>query len=86
MGTASEHECRAGEDRGFLWGLNSYWRYQAVPGGVIVEVESLTLSRDLPWGVGAVVRPLIDRVARESLARTLTSMRARFEPNQMAQR
>jgi putative flippase GtrA len=80
VGTADERERPHGEDRGFLWGLNSYWRYQAVPGGVVVEMESLTLSRDLPWGVGAVVRPLIDRVARESLVRTLTSMRARFEP------
>jgi hypothetical protein len=85
-GTPHERECLAGEDRGFLRGLNSYWRYQAVPGGVVVEIESLTLSRSLPWGVGAVVRPLIDRVARESLVRTLTSMRARFEPGQLARR
>ena len=80
-GTAGERECQPGDDRGFLWGLNSYWRYQAAPGGVLVEMESLTLSRDLPWGVGTVVRPLIDRVARESLVRTLTSMRVRFAPD-----
>ncbi len=80
LGMPTERECRAGEDRGFLWGLNSYWRYQAVPGGVFVELESLTLSRGLPWGLGAVIRPLIDRVARESLVRTLSAMRARFEP------
>jgi putative flippase GtrA len=85
-GTAGERECRPGDDRGFLWGLNSYWRYQAAPGGVLVEMESLTLSRDLPWGVGTVVRPLIDRVARESLVRTLTSMRARFAPGPQIRR
>jgi putative flippase GtrA len=78
LGEADEHECPPGADRGFLWGLNSYWRYQAVPGGVIVELESLTLSRGVPWGVGAVVRPLVDRVARESVTRTLASLRARF--------
>jgi putative flippase GtrA len=77
-GEANEYERPPGMDRGFLWGLNSYWRYQAVPGGVIVELESLTLSRGVPWGVGAVVRPLVDQVARESLTRTLVSLRARF--------
>jgi putative flippase GtrA len=77
-GEPDEHERPRGEDRGFLWGLNSYWRYQAVPGGVLVELESLTLSRGVPWGVGAVVRPLVDQVARESMTRTLTALRARF--------
>jgi putative flippase GtrA len=77
-GEEDEHERPPGVDRGFLWGLNSYWRYQAVSGGVIVELESLTLSRGVPWGVGAVVRPVVDQVARESLTRTLVSLRARF--------
>jgi hypothetical protein len=77
-GQADEHERPPGVDRGFLWGLNSYWRYQAVPGGVIVELESLTLSRGVPWGAGAVVQPFVDQVARESLTRTLVSLRARF--------
>ena len=54
--------------------MNSYWRYEAVPGGVIVELESLTLSRGLPWGMGTVIRPLIERVARESIERTLVTL------------
>ena len=54
--------------------MNSYWRYEAVPGGVIVELESLTLSRGLPWGTRTVVRPLIERVARESIERTLVTL------------
>jgi hypothetical protein len=78
VGESDEYERPIGVDRGFLWGLNSYWRYEAVPGGVVVELESVTLSRAVPWGVGAVVRPLVDRVARESLTRTLVALRARF--------
>jgi len=78
LGDPDEHERPPGVDRGFLWGLNSYWRYEAVPGGVVVELESLTLSRSVPWGVGAVVRPLVGQVARESLTRTLVALRARF--------
>jgi hypothetical protein len=78
VGTPAERERAVGQDRGFLWRLNSYWRYQAVEGGVLVELESLTLSRDIPWGFATIARPLIDRVARESVARTLDSMRTRF--------
>lgn len=78
LGEPGEYECQPGVDRGFLWGLNSYWRYQAVPGGVFVELESLTLSRSVPWGTGAVVKPLVDQVARESISRTLQALRLRF--------
>jgi len=49
-----------------------------VPGGVIVELESLTLSRGLPWGTRTVVRPLIERVARESIERTLVTLDRRI--------
>jgi hypothetical protein len=64
-----------GHDRGFLWRMNSYWRYEQVPGGVIVELESITLSRDIPLGLGHVVRPLVNRIARESMSRTLDNLR-----------
>ena len=74
VGLPSERERGPGDDRGFLWRMNSYWRYEAVPGGVIVELESLTLSRGLPWGTGTVIRPLIERVARESIERSLVTL------------
>lgn len=73
-----ERERPIGEDRGFLWRLNSYWRYQQVPGGVIVECESLSLSRSLPALVRGAVQPVIDSVARASLERTLSAMRTRL--------
>jgi hypothetical protein len=78
VGTPQEHELPAGDDRGFLWRLNAYWRYEQVAGGVIAECESITLSRDIPAVVRFVVRPLVERAARESMARTLVSLRARF--------
>jgi hypothetical protein len=67
-----------GEDRGFLWRMNAYWRYEQVRGGVVVDLESLTLSRGIPLGFGTLVRPLIDRVARESMARTLDNIRRTY--------
>jgi hypothetical protein len=74
-GTSTERPLPPGQDRGFLWRMNSYWRYQEVPGGVIVELESLTLSRSIPLGLGVVVEPLIDRIARESMQCTLAGIR-----------
>lgn len=77
-GTPEEQERPLGEDRGFLWRLNSYWRYEEVDGGVLVECESLTLSRSIPFFLAPLVRPIVSGVAKESMGRTLTSMRDRI--------
>lgn len=78
-GTAAERQRAPGEDRGFLWRLNAYWRYEAVPGGVIAECESISLSRDVPFGLGAIAGPIIRSTARESMERTLESLREMVE-------
>ena len=78
VNTPQEHELPLGDDRGFLWRLNAYWRYEQAGTGVIAECESITLSRDIPTVVKYVVRPLVERAARESMTRTLVSLRARF--------
>ncbi len=61
-----------------MWRLNSYWRYKQLDDGVLVEIESLTLSRSLPMLVGPLIRPIVTSTARESMTRTLASVRARF--------
>lgn len=76
--TAREREKPDGQDRGLLWRMNSYWRYQEVLGGVMVECETITLSRAVPSWLETVIRPLIDSTARESMERTLSSMRDRM--------
>jgi hypothetical protein len=77
-GTPQERALPEGNDHGYMWRLNSYWRYKEVDGGVLVEIESLTLSRDLPAIIGALIRPIVNSTARESMTRTLASVRARF--------
>ena len=77
-GTLEEREKPIGIDRGFLWRLSSYWRYEEVDGGVIVECESITLSRSIPSVVRWMVTPMINSAARESMERTLTSMKTRL--------
>jgi putative flippase GtrA len=67
-----------GEDYGFLWRLHSYWRYEATGGGVLVELRSLTLSRNVPALVRPIASPLVTRIARESMVRTLEALRRYF--------
>jgi putative flippase GtrA len=64
-----------GDDRGFLWRLNSYWTYRQVDGGVRVDVLSVSLSRDVPALARPIVGPIAGRIARESMRRTLEAMR-----------
>jgi len=64
----------SGADRGFLWRLNSYWRYRQRGTAVVVDVLSLSLSRGVPALVRSVAAPLINRIARESMQRTLDAV------------
>jgi hypothetical protein len=73
----SERELPPGDDSGYLWRLNAYWRYQVVPGGVIAECESISLSRDVPFGLGFVIGGLIRGTAQESMTRALEEIRKR---------
>jgi hypothetical protein len=77
-GTPQERELPAGQDHGYLWRWNAYWRYEQTPRGVIAECESVSLSRDVPSVVRYLVGPMIESTARESMERTLVSMRAHF--------
>lgn len=74
-GTPSETEEPVGVDSGFMWRLNSYWRFQEQDGGVVVECESVSLSRSIPYGLGWLIREYVESVPRESLESVLTSIR-----------
>jgi hypothetical protein len=74
-GSPAERALTPADERGFLWRMNSYWRYEQAERGVVAEMESFTLSRDIPWGVRFLVSPVVDRVARESVERTLRAFR-----------
>jgi hypothetical protein len=70
-GTARERERPPNQDRGFLWRLNSYWRFKGEADGVIVECESVSLSRGIPRGIAWMVQSYLESVPRESLENTL---------------
>lgn len=74
-GTPREREKPPGDDNGFLWRLNAYWRYEQMDGGVLVECESVSLSRSVPFAIRPIASPIVDRIARESLEKTLRTLR-----------
>ena len=70
-GSSKEHELSPAEEHGFLWRLNTYWSYEERDGGLYMQIESLSLTRSIPAGLGWVVRPYVESVPRESLEFTL---------------
>lgn len=72
-GTPSEHALSAAEEHGFLWRLNTYWTYEERDGGLYMQVESISLTRSIPTGLGWALRPYVESVPRESLEFTLRS-------------
>lgn len=64
-----------GASQGFLWRLNSYWLIEPRPEGVYLECRAISLSRDIPTGLGWIVKPMIASVPRDSLRATVEEAR-----------
>lgn len=75
-GTPQEHPKPAGEENGFMWRLNTYWRFLERDGGAYIQCESLTLSRDVPFALAWIIRPFVTQLPRETLTFTLERARA----------
>jgi hypothetical protein len=69
-----EAERPVGNDTGFLWRLNSYWRFEAVDGGLVARCEAISLSRDVPFGLG-FIKGFLERFPKESMLNTLDGTR-----------
>ncbi len=72
-GTGKERMLSSNEEHGFLWRLNTYWSYEERDGGLYMQIESVSLTRSIPTGLGWAVRPFVEGVPRESLEFTLRS-------------
>jgi hypothetical protein len=64
-----------GEGRGYLWRLNTYWRFEEKDGGVYLQCEAISLTRDIPTGFGWLLRPLVTAIPKQSLNRALGQTR-----------
>jgi hypothetical protein len=75
-GTPSEKLRPVGDDDGFLWRMQTYWRFQEKDGGTYVECRSISLTRDIPEGLGWLVGPFVKSIPQESLTFTLGKTRS----------
>ena len=61
--------------RGFVWRINSYWRFERQDGGTFIECESITLTRDIPLLLKPIVSPFVTGVPKDTLTATLENAR-----------
>jgi hypothetical protein len=74
-GSAQERVLPPDTGYGFLWRLYSYWRFEELGDGVVVECRAVSLTRDVPFGLGWAIEPIIQKLPRESLIHTLDATR-----------
>ncbi len=64
-----------GHDGGFLWRMNTYWRFEEKDGGTYVQCEAVSLTRDIPFLLKPIIGPYLSSVPKESLMKTLSATR-----------
>jgi hypothetical protein len=74
-GEPDKEELPVGRDSGFLWRLNAYWGIHQVEDGVYIECDTISLSRDIPWGLGWMIGPFVKKMPRETLEETFQATR-----------
>jgi len=62
-----------------MWAEDSWWRVAPSKDGACVTYETLALTRDIPWGFGWVLRPLVDHFPPKTVANMLTRTRDAVE-------
>jgi hypothetical protein len=78
-GEPQERDRPVGDDRGFLWRLYSYWRFYQADGGVYIQCDAISLTRDVPAGLGWLIHPFIENIPAESLRFMLEATRTALE-------
>jgi len=73
-GTSSEHALGPSQGHGFLWRQNTYWTCEQRDGGLYIQVESISLTRAIPYGLVWAVGPFVESVPRDSLEFTLRAV------------
>jgi hypothetical protein len=73
-GKPNEREKGAGEDGGFLWRMETWWMEER-DRGVYVQSEVVSLTRDIPTGLGWLIGPFVTSIPKETLTFTLEATR-----------
>ena len=78
-GKNDEHEKPPGQDGGFLWRMETWWRMEEQGGGVYVQSEVVSLTRDIPVVLKWMIEPFVTSIPRETLTATLVATRKAVE-------
>ncbi|MFZ0795875.1 MAG: hypothetical protein WAM65_19070, partial [Candidatus Korobacteraceae bacterium] len=90
-GTPKERVLEPDTGYGFLWRLYSYWKFEEKKSaageaaarptsahsrdGLYIECRAISLSRDIPLGLGWIIEPIVRKLPQESLSHTLECTR-----------
>jgi hypothetical protein len=74
-GKSDEREKTPGEDGGFLWRMETWWRMEERDGGVYVQSEVVSLTRDIPVVLSWMIKPFVTSIPKETLTATLEATR-----------
>ena len=78
-GKSNEREKPPGDDGGYLWRMETWWRMEERDGGVYVQSEVVSLTRDIPAGLGWLIGPFVTSIPKETLTFTLQATRKAVE-------
>jgi hypothetical protein len=78
-GHSDEREKPVGDDDGFLWKMETWWRMEERDGGVYVQSEAASLTRNIPTGLGWLIGPFVTSIPKETLTFTLEATRRAVE-------
>jgi len=73
--TPNEHQRSPDNDNGFMWSMNTYWRFEDRNGGVYIQCEAITLTRSVPIALRWLIEPYITSIPHESLTETMNHTR-----------
>jgi hypothetical protein len=74
-GRSNERTLPPDEGDGYLWRLYGITSFEERDGGVLIENESIGLSRDIPASVRWLVNPIVNRLPRNSMTTGLRQTR-----------
>jgi hypothetical protein len=78
-GKSDEREKTPGDDDGFMWRMETWWRMEERDGGVYVQSEVVSLTRDIPAVLSWMIKPFVTDIPKETLTFTLEVTRKAVE-------
>ena len=78
------HALSAAVEHGFLWQQNTDWSCEERDGGLYLQIESISLTRSIPAGLGWAIGPFVESVPRDSLTFSLRATSAALRTQNVA--